>query len=359
METNIGQATRTNLSSVVDKYEVLTQSIEGSGEQKETAYHFPNFSQYLGYYSKIPELKKAIDALSIWTVGKGFETDARTRVILEHVTGSGKDTILSILFNLFVVKKFNGDAMAEIITDDKDGTLINLKPLDMGSMTVIYNGEGILKRYEQRTKNAKLPREIPKNKILHLMNDRICDEIHGKSIVEACKWVIDARNEAMEDWRRISHRSTIRVMYIDADDTSRLNHIKLEYAEAIKKGELLIIPAKKNEAELDDLSLPPINNYLEWIRYLENFFYQAVGVPRVIANSENFTEASSKVGYLTFEPVYTKEQALLEAEIWDQLGLKIKFNRPPSLMSNVQEDENKNTGQLGFQANDITAGSGV
>lgn len=351
---NISRITHTDLTSGVDDYSVSAKTLDSSGDQEETYYDYPNAAKQLGYYKSIPELKKAIDALAIWSVAQGYETDVETEIILEHITGWGEDSFQSIIKNLIVQKKIFGDAFAEIIKED--GVVVNLKPLYTGDMRVVINRKGIITRYEQRTGN-KIHKFKPEE-ILHLVNDRIGNENHGVSVIDACQWVIDARNEAMNDWRRISHRSTIRVMYIDADNVSKLNAVKTEYATAINKGELMLIPAKRGEAEFQDLVLPPIQNHLGWIQYLENFFYQAVGVPRVIATSENYTEAASKVGFLTFEPIYTSEQVELEADLWNQLAIKIKFIRPPSLSGVLQESEQKNTGQTGFQQNEMTATAG-
>ena len=199
-------------------------------------------------------------------------------------------------------------------------------------------------------KEAK--RELKPERILHLVNDRIANEIHGTSVVEACQWVIDARNEAMADKRRLLHRSTIRIIEVDSEDTIRLTTLKTQYAEAIKYGEVLLVP--KDNVSFPNV--PPISTseHSEWIRYLENFFYQAVGVPKIIlGGAQEFTEASSKVGYLTFEPVYTREQAELEADLWNQLSIRIRFNRPPSLSGVLQSDEEKNTGQTGIQDNEM------
>jgi len=140
-------------------------------------------------------------------------------------------------------------------------------------------------------------------------------------------------------------------MEVDSDDTTKLSTLNAQYAAAVKNGEVLIVP--KGIGFMD----APTNyiDTIDWIRYLEGFFYQAVGVPRAIANTESFTEASSKVGYLTFEPVYVEEQTLLEQDLWNQLGIKVTFNRPPSLSGVMQSDESKNTGQMGFQQNEMTA----
>ena len=96
---------------------------------------------------------------------------------------------------------------------------------------------------------------------------------------------------------------------------------------------------------------------MNWIRYLENVFYQAVGVPKIIlGGSQEFTEASSKIGYLTFEQPYMAEQRELESDLWAQLGIKVKFERPVSLKEDVQQNEAANTGQVGIQANETQTG---
>ena len=355
METDINQTTTTALDTGVDDYQVDREKIDDA-EVKELEWTNPDWSEYLGYYKNIPEFKEAIRALARWTVGKGYEPeDNRTKIILENITGWGEDSFQQILTNMIIVKKVNGDAYAEIIRNDK-GTLVNLKPLNPGRMRHIVNSKGFIIRYEEvDAKKKKTKRTFTPDQIFHLCNDRIASEIHGTSAVEAVKWVINARNEAMSDWRRISHRSTVRVMYVDADDSDKLTQVKDQYKEAINNGEVMLIPAKKGEAEFVDYNLPPIDAFIRWIQYLEGFFYQALGVPKAIANTADFTEAASKVGYMTFEPVYTEEQTLLEQDLWNQLAVRIKFNRPPSLAGTLQEDETKNTGQTGFQPADTQA----
>lgn len=353
MEQNISNATTTQLNSGVSNFSVASQVLD-TGSGKEIYYDFPDARQQLGYYKKIPELKKAVDNLIIWTIGKGYETNSYNRVILEHLTGWGEDSFQSISKNLLIQKKIFGDGFAEIIRDKDTGTLINLKPLFTGDMRVVCNNKGFIIRYEQRTQKGEVEKFKP-NEILHICNDRIGNEIHGVSIIDACKWIIDARNEAMNDWRRISHRSTIRVLYVDIEDPTKLNTLREQYKEGIKNGEVLILPGKKGDIEFEDLTLPPLEAYLGWIQYLENVFYQAVGIPRVIASSQEYSEASSKVGYLTFEPIYTNEQTEYELDLWNKLGIKVKFNRPPSLSSTMQDSETKNTGQTGFQANEVEA----
>jgi hypothetical protein len=350
-QLDVSKAAVTDTSGLAD-YSVSSQVLDSPQDQKETYWDFPNAPENLGYYKTIPELKKAIDALAIWTVGKGLETDGITKAQLELINGWGEDSFLSICENMIVQKKVFGDGFAEII--EEGDRLVNLKPLYAGDMRVIVNKQGIIIRYEHRVgKNA--PRTLMPKNVLHLCNDRIASQIHGTSVIEACKWVIDARNEALTDHRIVIHRNRVpvRIIEVDTDNTRKRNALITEYQEAIKKGEVLVIP--KGTVEIKDNTVN-IQDPIAWITYLENFFYQAVGIPRVIATSENYTEAASKVGYLTFEPIYTREQTLLEADAYSQLALRFKFNRPPSLMGVMQESEAKNTGQLGIQPNEVQAG---
>lgn len=350
-ETSLSATTTTGLKSISD-YSVAARQTDGTNTG-EIVIDFPNFTTYYGYYRQIPELKKAIDALAIWVTGKGFETDTRTWVRARRIRGHGKDTISSILFNLFVIKKVNGDAFAEIIEDGD--RIINLKPLSPQNVRMYVNSKGMISKYEYNNNGNWIT--IPKENMLHLVNDRVADEPRGTSVIEACKWVIDARNEAMSDWRKLLHRSTIRIIEVDSDDTAKITQLKNQWKEAIKNGEAIVVP--RGNVGFPESPVSRIDGVQDWIQYLENFFYQAVGVPRVIATSENYTEAASKVGYLTFEPIYTREQTQLEEEIRDQLGIILTFDRPPSLMKNAQSDEAANTGQMGFQPNDVTAGSGA
>jgi hypothetical protein len=336
------------MKSTVTDYSVARATIDSP--HTNLYQDFPNSDEYLGYYKKIPELKKAIDALAIWTVGKGYSCGAYDRVRLASFTGYGEDTFVSILWNMIVQKKVLGDAFAEIVY--VDDVLTNIKPLYTGDMRIYFTKNGIIEKYEHRGKDGKVTSYKPEE-IFHISNDRIANEMHGTSVIEACKWVIDARNEALADTRKIMHRDlALGILEVDTDKPSQLSSLKDTYATAVKNGEVLVLP--KGVAELKDSPVRNHQDRMQFISYLEGFFYQAVGIPRVIASSQEYSEASSKVGYLTFEPIYTFEQTLLEADIWNQLNIKITFNRPPSLSSTMQESEQKNTGQTGFQENEVS-----
>ena len=334
------------LNREIADYSVDSMSLDYLSDD-ETTWTFPKATEYIGYYKTIPELKKAVDALAMWTAGKGFTTEVGSKIELDHVIGWGEDTIESILENMIVMKKVIGDSFAEIVRDEPSGRLLNLKPISAERMVIVVDKKGMIKRYEQHLKTGV--RKFKPENILHLCNDRIGDEIHGVSVIEACKWVINARNEAMTDYRTVLHRNVIpvRIIEVDTDDRVKRNKLMAEYKDAIQKGEVLVIP--KGTVDIKDNTIT-IQDPLNWIQYLENFFYQAVGIPKIIlGGSEQFTEASSKVGYLTFEQVYASEQKKLEADLFSQLQIKLTFNRPVSLKEDVQDSEAKNTGQVGIQ----------
>ena len=242
MDLDITQTGIMDVASTRTDYTVDAQNLDSPSGTNETEWGNKHFSKWLGYFKAIPEVSKPIGNYATWVVGKGIITDTRTQVILDGITGWGEDSFLSIMWNMLVVKKFNGDSYSEIIRNKDTGTLINLKNLNAGRMKTITNPKGIIIRYDYTLTNGKTQKFQPKD-ILHLCNNRIGDEIHGTSVIEAAEWLILARNEAMSDWKRISHRSTVRILYVDEDDKTRRVEIRRDYAEAIEKGEVLILPA--------------------------------------------------------------------------------------------------------------------
>lgn len=344
-EMNIDKATVSNMDSNVPNFEVPSMNTDAATGQKETEWMNTKAPKYHGYYKTVPELNKAIQALATWTVGKGFETeDTNTEVILDNIRGWGEDTINSIFWNLLVNKKVYGDCFAEIIRDEKD-VLINLKVLDPAKMKIIVDEKGMIKRYEQMDKigkDGKMVNKFTPNQIFHSCNDRFADEIHGNSVIDACEFVINFKNELMDDIKTVAHRNVVpvRIIEVDTDDQTKVDKILAKYELMIKRKEAIAVP--KGAVQITTEILAGNFNPLPLINYLDNFFYRAVGVPKVIVGgSEEFTEASSKIGYLTFDQIYLREQREFEADFWNQVYLHIKFNKPASLQNELLDDQNK------------------
>lgn len=341
-----------DMDNQVDDWEVQPVSTDGIGDNKETEYSWTNWTKWYGYYRKTPQLKKAIDAYATWAVGKGFKgEDEETDVMLDRITGWGEDTFQSILWNMVVIKKVNGDAFAEIIRDEKTGKLLNLKPLDPASMKVVVNRQGIIKRYEQTNKTGEKTSIIKfePQKIFHIVNDRTADEIHGISVVESVEPVIKAREEAAADWRTVLHRNVVplTVVEIDSQNDEKIKAFEKKFGDIINKKDVLFVPKDTVKIDRTTLANNATLNPLPTLEYLDNFFYQAVGIPRIILGGSNeFTEATAKIAYLTFSQVYTREQRELEADIWNQIGLKITIEKPAEIQNELLSDEAKDKGTL-------------
>src|SRR3990167_9807417 len=104
--------------SVSATYKVPAVSLDSPSDLQETTWINTKWSTWLGYYKQIPELNAAIDAIAAWSIGKGYIADPETTLILDMITGWGKDTFNSIMSNMIRIYHIGGDAYAEIIRDE-------------------------------------------------------------------------------------------------------------------------------------------------------------------------------------------------------------------------------------------------
>lgn len=355
----ISSAEASDLKNAMTDFSVDTQSTDSASEQKETTWMNENWPQYFGYYKSIPELASAIDAKATWTVGKGFTADEVTTLLLDSLKGWGKDTFNTIIENMIRTYNIGGDAFCEIIRDEEDN-LINLKPLDPGVIVIIVNSQGLITRYEQNSKTkGQPPKKFKPEEIFHLARNRVADEIHGVSIIERLETIILMRNEAMEDWKRVLHRNVdpMMIYHLDTDDPVKIAAFKAKVDKA-KGGENMYIP--KDAVVPEQISLAPnaALSPLSWIAALNNYFFQATGVPQIIVGgSQEFTEATAKIAYLAFQQTIEEEQLFVEEEILQQLNLVIELDFPASLENELLSDEKKD-GAENIQPNETTAGSG-
>ena len=265
-------------------------------------------------------------------------------MILGAIKGWGKDTFNTILENAVRTYHIAGDAFMEIIRDPQ-GNLINLKPLDPGTITIVANKKGIIKRYEQ---NSKMNKGIAKRwdpvQILHFARNRVADEIHGVSLIDAVENIILSRNEAMADMKKLMHRHVQPMMKwtLDTDDPAKIAVFKAKADAATANGENIFIPKGAVEQELVSVPSNATLNPLPWIESLNQYFFQATGVPDiVVGSSKNLTEASSKIAYLAFQQTIEEEQLFIEEQILSQLNLVIELEFPASLENELLSDKPK------------------
>src|SRR3990167_1435137 len=337
-ETNIGSADYGDFKNSGTNYSVPSVVTDAAdGNQKETEWINPRFGEFLGYYKKIPELMAAIDAKATWTIGKGFIADTLTTFIIQQVRGFGKDTFNSILENAIRTYHIGGDAFVEIIRDS-DGNFINLKPLDPSSIKIVASKKGMIVRYEQVSKGIVPNLKFMPEQILHLSRKRVADEIHGISLIAAVEDIILMRNEAMADYKKLLHRNIfpVRVWHLDSDDTTKIAEFKAKAVAAKYQGEDIFIPKGAVETELAAVPGNATLNPLPWINVLNQYFFQATGVPQIIVGgSQEMTEATAKIAYLAFE------QTIDEEQLGMQLGLAIELEFPASLENELLTDKGK------------------
>ena len=362
-ETNIGSAEEAGVRNVIVDYSVDPQSTDGAGDQKETTWQMQEWSINLGYYKEIPELQTAVDAKANWTIGAGFEADEQTTLLLMTIKGNGKDSFNSIVSNSIRVYTVGGDSFSEIIRD-REGVLSNLKPLDPSSIVIVQNSKGRIKRYEQVSKvKGKNNKKYKPDQIFHLSRKRIADEIHGISVVPSVKWIILARNEAMNDWKRVLHRNVdpLWIFHLDTDDAAEISAFKKKQDSARAHGENMYVPKGCVVPELVTTAAAASLNPLSWINQLNDYFFQAVNVPQIIiGNAKEFTDASGKIVYLSYEQSVKGEQLYIEEQVLGQLNLEINLTFPASLQNELISDTpamelEEEAQETAAQPNDTTA----
>jgi len=358
-QTRIDSAVASDLTTAIEDYSVDKISTDAALDQKETKWQNNNWEQQLGYYKKIPELRAAIDAKATWTVGKGFEADPSTEAIIELIKGFGKDTFNTILENMIRTMQIGGDSYAEVIRDE-EGDIINIKPLNPQSMIIVANRQGKIIRYEQSTRSTNINKKYDPIDIFHLSRNRVADEIHGVSLIDAIEDIILMRNEAMADMKEVFHRfvKPKYIFHLDTDDPTEIAAFKAKNDAATGAGENIYVP--KDVVIPEQMAVAPNStlNPLPWINQLNNYFFQAAGVPQIIVGgSQEFTEATAKIAYLAFQQTIEEDQLYIEEQVREQLFIKIELEFPASLENELLSDKKKD-GAENIQPNETTAGSG-
>jgi len=361
-ETDIDSTVTTDFTSTFQDFSVDTETTDAGSGHVEVRWQIEDFHKNLGYYKNVPELKAAIDTKANWVIGAGFEADEETELLLMSIKGNGKDSFNSILKNMWKMSIVAGDSFAEIIRDGVD--LVNLKPLDPNSMVIVQNKEGRIIRYEQVNKHKKPMHKFEPDEMFHLSRDRVADEIHGTSIIPSVEKIILARNEAIEDFKKVMHRyvKPFFIHHLDTDDVGEIAKYKATYDTAKSDGEDLFVPKGVVVPELVSTAQNATLNPLTWINNLTDYFYQAVNTPQIImGNAKEFTDASGKIVYLAFEQSVKAEQLYIEEQVLGQLNIEIELTFPASLQSDAVSDQPGETDlqeepqEPATQPNDTTA----
>jgi hypothetical protein len=299
---------------------------------------------------------------SIWSVGKGWTADPSTTVILDNIRGWGKDTFDDILFNMDLIKNVGGDSYAHIIRHPSQGHIVNLKPLDPGVMKHIVGADGLIERYEQISKvKGKPNKKFEPIEIFHLSNNRLADQIHGISDIDALEKTILADAESFDDLQKLMHFQVkpFIIFKLKTDNATKIAAFVTKVEEGRKYSEDLFIPDDDDLLSWEVVQVNPSSVIMDWRMDLKNKFYRTLGIPLILFGTSGSTESGGKIEYAGHEQVFEHNQRYLEKQIWNQLALKIDLISPASLLENLQTDEKKDKDQgLEFQQSDTMAGKG-
>jgi len=332
-DLRISAADYTDMTNQVENFSV-------DSAQAECMSYTPDWLKWKGYYDTIPELQATIDKKAIWTVGKGFQADEKTKEKLFKIRGCGVDTFNTIMQNMVRCYTICGDAFAEIVKN-KRNELINLKPLPC-DLTINATKFGIISDYTQKIDGETIywkPKEI-----FHLAWMRLGSAIHGTGTIAKVEQIVLMRNEAMTDMQLVFHRYVKPLLITEAntDDPTELAALKVKQDKAVALGENMIIA--KGSMAMQRISIPQYSTLdpLPWIQLLNRYFIMAEGVPEVILGSgTETTEATSKILYLGFQQTVEINQLFLEEQLKAQLDIEVEFNFPISLEQELQKDQKK------------------
>jgi len=363
VKNDIGNTTEGSTDNTIENYSVDAANTDGATGNGETNYTNTKWSKWYGYFTAIPELNAAINAKATWTIGKGFKAEPQTEMLLDSIKGFGKDTFNTILENAVRTYYVGGDAFMEIIRDD-EGNLTNLKPLDPATITIVTNESGIIDRYEQiakRKSKEKSPKKFKPEDIFHLARNRVADQIHGTSVIESIENIILARNESIDDYKKVMHNNvTPRWKFkLKTDDEAEIAAYKAKMDSVTSTTSANIYePFDVSESELIAVAPNATLDPKAWIEAQGDYFYEAVGTPQIIlGGSGEFTEASAKIAYLAWQQNIEEEQLFIEEQVLLQLNLVIELEFPASLENELLSDKAKD-GPQNIDASETTAGAG-
>lgn len=314
----------------LDQYSFDTKETEKNSYQAD-------WTKWHGIYRSIPEARSTIDVWCNWIVGKKLTMDDSTTEIVNRIKGIGNDTFRMILKNQKRVSKICGDSFADIVRD-KANRLINLKPLNPGTIRINSNELGMITGYDQVASTASdtkiLDHWEPKD-MFHIFNDRIADEIHGIPELEKTYNIMKWKHQSMGDIATVFHRYVYPILeiYAKTDDPTELAAIEAQYTKSVKNMESRIIPAGSIE-KVDRVSIPQFSTLdpLPWQKFLRSYWTETSNVPDLIrGKSDEVSLAAGKLNYLGFKEKIIMEQLEYAEEIKAQLGLTIKFEEPKEI----------------------------
>jgi len=343
---DISQATTTDFTNLVPDFIVESMALDvANADKSETYVYYDKAPENFGYQFNHPQVASPLNAICTWAFRQGWTSeDKQMEVILPKIDGNGKETFDNIIWNHGNVKLGHGDSFCDIIRND-NGTLVNMINISPERVKTVFKSTRIV-RYEVWDGKKWVKKNV--NEIFHSISKKLGDSMRGTGQIQSNKNVNDAMIEAFNDERLIKHRDkALGIVYYKTNNEGKIKYANTQIANAVKNGEMVGLP--DDTAKIEPYPSKSSEDRQNWLTYVENLGYQTGGTPRSMVTSDGTSEVGGINGHLIFEPIYGAEQQDMENELWQQVGIKIKFNRPPSLAPKTQENAEKNTGQVAIQ----------
>ena len=145
----------------------------------------------------------------------------------------------------------------------------------------------------------------------------------------------------MTGWRKVLQRNLrpFIIWHLDTDDETEIAAFKAKTDAASVDNENIYIPKGTVVPEIVTPLQNNATNPLTWINQLNDYFYQVVNVPQIIVgNAKEFTDASGKIVYLSYEQSVKGEQLYIEEQVLGQINIEIKLTFPASLQQEALSD---------------------
>ena len=341
---DLNNTTTTNFTDNVPDFIVESMALDvANSDGSETYIYYDKATENFGYQLNHPQIASRLNSLCTWSYRQGWVSPT-DEVILKKIDGNGKETFAQIIWNHGNIKLGHGDSFCEVIRNKK-GTLVNLINISPERVKTVFAGNRI-KRYEVWSGKKWVVKKT--TEIFHSMNKKLGDQTHGTGDIQANKTVNDAMIEAFADERIIKHRDkALGIVYYRTNNTGKIAYANKQIENAVKNGEMVGMP--ENTAKIEPYPSKSSEDRQSWLTYVDELGYRTGGMPKSMATSDGTSEVGGINGHLIFEPIYGAEQLDMENDLWNQLAVKVKFNRPPSLAPKTQENAEKNTGQTSIQ----------
>ncbi|KKM18667.1 hypothetical protein LCGC14_1663370 [marine sediment metagenome] len=307
----------------------------------------------------------------------GWTADDQATTILNGITGWGKDSLDDINLNMDVMSGIAGGSYAEIVRNKKTGTLINLKPLNPGNMTNVINQQGMLTGFEQmapirkggviqNVMNVLFKRKVIQTfkpeEIFHLPNNRLGDEVHGRSDIEVLEKSITADNQSFDNMSKIQNfqAKPFILFKMKTDNEADIAAFKTKITAMRKTGDDMFIPDDENVLSWEVVTVNPSSILMEWRADIRSEIYRTIGLPQIIpGQSGGGTESDSKVIAKAYELMVKQKQLRYETQFFNQIGLKITLNTPSLMDDLLAKDEAKDgNGAFNVQPNEMQTEKG-